>query len=109
MGKQQIRMLVGLGMMTFVGACVARVEESPLEAIDEQEMAVDVRLPRWRIIRPNPIDPGGRLFRCLPDLRKTYLAHDPDVCAGIRFSCPVGSAPFFDRCGCGCVVDSFAE
>ena len=98
-----------LALITPVGACVADFDEMTVETVDQHDeaMAIDVMYPRWRVRLPNPIDPGWRLLRCLPDPRKTYVAHDPDACAGIRFFCAAGSEPFFDRCGCGCIVDSF--
>lgn len=36
------------------------------------------------------------------DPNRTYVSHDPDQCAAIRFTCDPGKAPFFDSCGCGC-------
>jgi len=31
-----------------------------------------------------------------------YVSREPAQCAAILFTCPGGSAPFFNACGCGC-------
>lgn len=98
-----------LGLSSSTTACVMVVETPDVEETEEEvsvENALDVRLepPRLRRIRrPNPIDPGWRHLRCLPDLRRKYIAQDPEACAAIRFFCAEGEA-FFDRCGCGCFL-----
>jgi hypothetical protein len=95
--------VIALGSVFLASACAVSVEESPPE--DEN---VDVRVEQIsapRLIRPNPIDPGRRLLRCLPDPRKSYISRDPEACAAIRFFCTEG-VPFFDGCGCGCAVES---
>ncbi len=103
-----------LGLVAFVGACAATVDDPVVdgEDVDATEEALDIaarlppRLPLRlvpRILRMNPIDPGGRLLHCLPDPRKEYLSRDPEDCARIRFYCDPG-IPFFDSCGCGCEV-----
>lgn len=40
---------------------------------------------------------------CPQGPKYTYVANSPEECAVIRFTCPEGSAPFFNDCGCGCV------
>jgi hypothetical protein len=35
---------------------------------------------------------------------KTFVSHDPGLCAQILFICEVGWGPFYDGCGCGCQV-----
>jgi hypothetical protein len=117
MSKQWAGLLFGVVVLST--ACAVSVDEPSLEEaleealeeedVDQQEVAAGMELfrPRIpRITRLNPIDPGWRLLGCLPDPRKDYIAHDPDVCAAIRFFCPSGSEPFFDQCGCGCIVRS---
>lgn len=37
------------------------------------------------------------------DPDRTYVSQDPEECRLILFSCAEGT-PFFDACGCGCVV-----
>jgi hypothetical protein len=107
--RRTVTMGFVLGMAVFSSACAATVgdpvvdEDVDVEDVDVEEETLELtRLPR-RIRLPNPIDPGRRLFRCLPDPRKEYLVRDPEVCAAIRFFCSEG-VPFFDRCGCGCEV-----
>lgn len=34
------------------------------------------------------------------DLRVTYLAHDPEVCAVIDYACPPDETGFTNDCGC---------
>ncbi len=94
-----------LGLASALGACAVAVDDPAVdvEDVDEHEETLELARPPWRIRRPNPIDPGGRLLHCLTDPRKRYVARNPDVCAGIRFYCTEG-IPFFDRCGCGCEV-----
>ena len=36
------------------------------------------------------------------DPRRTYVSHDPNECAVIRYTCDPGSTAFSDECGCGC-------
>ena len=36
------------------------------------------------------------------DPDRSYVSHDPDQCAAIRFKCADGEVAFFDACGCGC-------
>lgn len=36
------------------------------------------------------------------DADRSYVSHDPDQCAAIRFKCADGEVAFFDECGCGC-------
>jgi hypothetical protein len=101
--RRAVTMGLILGLVSSMSACVAEVDDPVEEDVDVAEAAFEPILPRLRIRRPNPIDPGWRLLRCLPDPRKEYIARDPDVCAGIRFFCTEG-IPFFDGCGCGCKV-----
>lgn len=39
----------------------------------------------------------------------TYISHNPDECATIRFFCAEGQEPFNDECGCGCIETSMIE
>lgn len=105
MAKPHARVLaMFFGVATSAVACGPEVDEPSLEDGDLQETAAEIEFVPRRIRPPNPIDPGWRLLRCLPDPRKTYVAHDPEACAAIRFTCPPNAVPFFDRCGCGCIV-----
>jgi hypothetical protein len=102
--KRTVAIWLALGAVSM-SACVAEpvvenieVVEAPLEPAD--------RDPRSN--RPRPEPPGSRTPRtvhCIPEPDKEYVARDPNVCAAIRFYCPVGR-PFFDDCGCGCDLDS---
>lgn len=99
-----VAMSMALGVFSLLSACVATVEEPVGEDVEVREDAQDPIIPNPRLLirRPNPIDPGWRTLRCLPDPRKHYISRNPEVCAGIRFVCADGA--FFDRCGCGCII-----
>lgn len=104
-----LRVLVSGLVLSFFGvACGASVDEPEDEFVEMQTEAVDIRLPHPRLRLPNPIDPNRRFLHCLPDPRKSYIAKDPEICAGIRFYCVEG-IPFFDACGCGCEVSLTRE
>lgn len=90
-----------MGWMFLGAACALEVDEPEDEVVEERAEAVDIRVPHPRLRLPNPIDRNRRFLHCLPDPRKSYIAKDPEICAGIRFYCADG-APFFDACGCGC-------
>ena len=32
----------------------------------------------------------------------SWVSHDPDTCAVIKFICAEGTVPFSNECGCGC-------
>ena len=38
------------------------------------------------------------------DPTRRYVSRDPDTCAAIFFVCQEGESPFFNECGCGCVI-----
>ncbi|MCP3138500.1 hypothetical protein [Pyxidicoccus xibeiensis] len=38
------------------------------------------------------------------DPTRRYVSTDPDECALIFFVCNPGETPFFNACGCGCIL-----
>lgn len=52
---------------------------------------------------PAPLDLAAAVpGRCdIPG--RTYVSHDPALCAEVLFLCAPRWLPFYDACGCGCV------
>ena len=84
--KQSVLLIVVLMASMVTIGCVDSEDESPVEAFEVNESSV-------------------KPLRCDVPPQSSYISRDTALCAGIRFVCEDGFAPFFNDCGCGCAPE----